>query len=168
MRRTSLVLAAALGIFAGTSCDKAPTAAPPPSGAEGVQILAGSSANSSATGVVRYVFGATTAHLSFIATTNGSGVATGKALYYSSNANVVAVINVTCLNVSSGTATFLGTVLESNDTSIEGDDAYWQVQDGSTDYASLVNLAEAGLGPSCTTPGEFDLVAVSAGTITVS
>ncbi|HEU0052845.1 MAG TPA: hypothetical protein VFQ39_06695, partial [Longimicrobium sp.] len=61
-----------------------------------------------------------------------------------------------------------GTVLESNDTSIEGDDASWQVQDGVTDYASLINLAEQGTGPSCTTPGEFDLTAVSAGTITIS
>jgi hypothetical protein len=168
MRRTSLVLAAALGIFAGTSCDKAPTAAPPPSGAEGVQILAGSSANSSATGVVRYVFGATTAHLSFIATTNGSSVATGKALYYSSNANVVMVINVTCLYVSSGTARFLGTILESNDTGIEGDDAYWEVRDASPDQASLINIAESGTGPDCSIPSEFDLVNVAAGTITVS
>lgn len=167
MRRASLILAAALGIFAGTSCDKAPTAAPPPT-ADGIQVLEGSSANSSATGVARYVFGATTAHLSFIATTNGSGVATGKALYYSSNANVVMVINVTCLYVSSGTARFLGTILESNDTSIEGDDAYWEVRDASTDQASLINLADAGLGPDCSVASEFDLVNIAAGTITVS
>jgi hypothetical protein len=57
---------------------------------------------------------------------------------------------------------------ESNDTSIEGKDAYWQVVDGSPDQASIVSLADAGTGPSCTTPGEFDLVNVAAGTITVS
>lgn len=167
MHRATLVLAAVLGSTVLASCDSAPTEAPRRS-ADGVRIAGTGTANSSATGVVRFTFGATTAHLSFIVTNNGSSVTTGKALYYSSNANVVAVINVTCLNVSSGTATFKGTILESNDTSIEGDDAYWQVQDGSTDYASLVNLADAGLGPSCTTPGEFDLVAISAGTITVS
>jgi hypothetical protein len=167
MNRAMLVVIAALGSTVVASCDSAPTEARTRS-ADGVRIAGTGTANSSATGVVRYVFGATTAHLSFIVTNNGSSVTTGKALYYSSNANVVAVINVTCLNVSGGTATFKGTILESNDTSIEGDDATWQVQDGVTDYASLVNLAESGNGPSCTTPGEFDLVAVAAGTITVS
>jgi hypothetical protein len=166
MKRATLLLLAAVAIPVA-SCDSAPTGtARAELGDAGISRTG--TANSSAVGVVRYTFGATTAHLSFIVNNNGSSVTTGKALYYSSNANVVMVINVTCLNVSGGTATFLGTVLESNDTSIEGDDAYWQVQDGSTDYASLVNLAESGQGPSCTTPGEFDLVAVSAGTITVS
>jgi hypothetical protein len=166
MRRATLLLLAAAAIPIA-SCDRAPTGtARADAGDAG--ILRSGTANSSAVGVVRYTFGATTAHLSFIVNNNGSSVTTGKALYYSSNANVVMVINVTCLNVSGGTATFLGTILESNDTGIEGDDAYWQVQDGSTDYASLISLADAGLGPSCTTPGEFDLVAVSAGTITVS
>jgi hypothetical protein len=134
---------------------------------DGVAIRETGTASASAVGVVRYTFGATTAHLSFIVSNSSGSVTTGKALYYSSNANVVMVINVTCLYKSGSTATFGGIVLESNDPSIEGDDASWQVQDGSTDYASLVNLAEAGLGPSCTTPGEFDLVAVSAGTITL-
>lgn len=166
MRRAALVLLAAVAIPVA-SCDRAPTSAARADAGD-AGILRDGTANSSAVGVVRFTFGATTAHLSFIVNNNGSSVTTGKALYYSSNANVVMVINVTCLNVSSGTATFLGTVLESNDAGIEGNDAYWQVQDGSPDQASLVNLAESGQGPSCTTPGEFDLVSVSAGTITVS
>jgi hypothetical protein len=166
MRHAPLILAAALGISTLASCDGGPTAAPP--SAHGAEILAGSSANSSATGVARYVFGATTAHLSFIATTNGSSVASGKALYYSSNANVVMVINVTCLYVSSGTARFLGTVVESNDPGIEGYDAYWEVRDASPDQASLINLAESGTGPDCSTASEFDLVNIAAGTITAT
>lgn len=166
MTHATLVIATALAVSLLTSCDSAPTAAPP--SAAGVEISAASSANSSATGVARYVFGATTAHLSFIATTNGSSVATGKALYYSSNANVVMVINVTCLHVSSGTARFLGTVLESNDTSLEGDDAYWEVRDAGTDQASLVNLGESGTGPDCSIASEFDLVNIAAGTITAT
>lgn len=166
MRNRALLLLASLALPAALSCDGGPTSAA--RSADGAGIVRAGTANSSATGVVRFTFGATTAHLSFIVSNSSTSATTGKALYYSSNANVVAVINVTCLNVSSGTATFLGTVLESNDSSIEGKDAYWQVQDGSTDYASLVNLADANTGPSCTTPGEFDLVAVSAGTITVS
>ena len=164
MRPFPLLLLAALAAPALGSCDRAPTAA---RAAEGAPVLTGT-ANASATGVVRFTFGATTAHLSFIVSNSSGSVTTGKALYYSSNANVVAVINVTCLYKSGSTATFGGTVLESNDASIEGDDASWQVQDGATDYATLVNLAEAGNGPSCTTPGEFDLTAVSAGSVTVS
>ena len=167
LRIGPLLLLAVLAIPAITSCDRAPTASGTRN-ADGVTILEGGTANASAVGVARYVFGATTLHLSFIVNNNGSSVTTGKALYYSSNANVVMVINVTCLNVSSGTATFLGTVLESNDTGIEGDDAYWQVVDGSPDQASLVSLADSGLGPSCTTPGEFDLVNVSLGDLVVN
>jgi hypothetical protein len=166
MRNRALLLLASLALPAALSCDGGPTSTART--ADGVGIVRTGTASSSATGVVRFTFGATTAHLSFIVTNSSTSATTGKALYYSSAANVVAVINVTCLNVSGGTATFLGTVLESNDASIEGKDAYWQVQDGSTDYASIVSLADAGFGPSCTTPGEFDLVAVSAGTLTVS
>lgn len=165
MKHRLFILAASL--IAIASCDRAPTEAAPRN-AGGVTISETGTANASAVGNVRYTFGATTLHLSFIVSNNGSSVTTGKALYYSSNANVVMVINVTCLYKSGSTATFLGTVLESNDPSIEGYDASWQVQDGVTDYASPINLAEGGFGPSCTTPGEFDLVAVSAGTIVVS
>jgi len=166
MRHRAFALIAAMALPAIASCDRAPTAAR--ESAEGVAISETGTANATAIGNVRFTFGATTAHLSFIVSNNGSSVTTGKALYYSSNANVVMVINVTCLYKSGNTATFGGTVLESNDSSIEGKDASWQVQDGATDYATLINLADAGLGPSCTTPGEFDLTAVSAGTITVS
>jgi hypothetical protein len=167
MRHRAIMLFAALALPAFASCDRAPTAAGRNS-AEGVTISETGTANSTAIGNVRFTFGATTAHLSFIVSNNGSSVTTGKALYYSSNANVVMVVNVTCLYKSGNTATFLGTVLESNDPSIEGDDAYWQVQDGTTDYASLINLADAGLGPSCTTPGEFDLNPVAAGSIVLT
>lgn len=166
MRRATLVLAV-LSIPAIASCDRAPTAAATRS-AEGITIQETGTANASAVGVARYVFGATTAHLSFIVTNSSTSVTTGKALYYSSAADIVMDINVTCLHKSGGTATFLGTINESNDTSIEGKDAYWQVVDGSPDQASIVSLADAGLGPSCTTPGEFDLVNIAAGTITVS
>lgn len=167
MRHPAILLLAAAALPAFASCDRAPTSAGRNS-AEGVSISESGTANSTAIGNVRFTFGATTAHLSFIVSNNGSSVTTGKALYYSSNANVVMVINVTCLSVSGNTATFLGTVLESNDSGIEGDDAYWQVQDGTTDYASLVNLADAGLGPDCTTPGEFDLSPVAAGSIVIT
>lgn len=166
MKRLGILLTPLAGVAAIASCDSAPTASARTP--DGITILETGTANASAIGVARYTFGATTAHLSFIVTNSATSVTTGKALYYSSAADVVLEINVTCLHKSGGTATFLGTVGESNDTSIEGKDAYWQVVDGSPDQASIVSLADAGTGPSCTTPAEFDLVNVAAGTITVS
>lgn len=166
MKRLAILLLGLSASAAVVSCDSAPTAAPRT--ADDVTILETGTANASAVGVARYTFGATTAHLSFIVSNSSTSVTTGKALYYSSAADVVMEINVTCLYKSGGTATFLGTIGESNDTSIEGKDAYWQVVDGSPDQASIVSLADAGTGPSCTTPGEFDLVNIAAGTITVS
>jgi len=167
MRRALFLFAAVLGTTVIASCDEAPTTSGTRN-VDGVTILKTGTANASAVGVARYVFGATTAHLSFIVNNSATSVTTGKALYHSSAANVVMVINVTCLHKSGGTATFLGTVQKSSDATLENKDASWQVVDGSPDQASLVNLADAGTGPSCTTPGEFDLVNIAAGTITVS
>lgn len=166
MRRATLLLPVLLGI-AAASCDQAPTAAAARN-ADDVTILETGTANASAVGVARYTFGATTAHLSFIVNNSSTSVTTGRALYYTSAADVVLTVNVTCLHKSGGTATFLGTIDESSDASLEGKDAYWQVVDGSPDQASLINIADSGTGPSCTTPAEFDLVNISAGTITVS
>lgn len=89
-------------------------------------------------------------------------------MYYTSAADIVLTVNVTCLHKSGGTVTFLGTIDESSDASLEGKDASWQMVDGSPDRSSLINIADANTGPSCTTPGEFDLVNVSAGNLTVS
>jgi len=166
MRRAALLVAVAL-VPAIASCDRAPTAAARRD-ADDVTILKTGTANASAIGVARYVFGATTAHLSFIVTNSSTSVTTGRALYYTSAAGVVLTVNVTCLHKSGGTATFLGTIDKSSDATLVGKDAYWQVVDGSPDQASIISLADAGQGPSCTTPGEFDLVNIAAGTITVS
>ncbi|HEU4882549.1 MAG TPA: hypothetical protein VFT45_09900 [Longimicrobium sp.] len=166
MRRAALLIAAAL-VPAIASCDRAPTAAARRD-ADDVTILKTGTANASAVGVARYVFGATTAHLSFIVNNSSTSVTTGRALYYTSAADIVLTVNVTCLHKSGGTATFLGTIDESSDASLEGKDAYWRVVDGTPDQASLINIADAGTGPSCTTNSEFDLVNIAAGTITVS
>jgi hypothetical protein len=164
MRRATLLLAAVLtaGI---ASCDEAPT----PTAARnagGVTISETGTPSVSAVGIVRYTYGATTAHLGIIVSNSSTSVTTGRAVYYSSAADVVLTVNITCLYKSGSTATFLGTVDESSDASLEGKDAYWQIVDGSPDQASLINIAAAGTAPSCTTPGEFDLVNVSAGNIT--
>lgn len=119
-------------------------------------------------GIVRFTFGSTTAHLGVIVSNSSTSVTTGRAVYYTSAADIVLTVNITCLHKSGGTVTFLGTIDESSDSSLEGKDASWQMVDGSTDQSSLINIADAGTGPSCTTPGEFDLVNVSAGNLTVS
>lgn len=167
MRRTAWLLLAALTLPAFASCDKAPTATKSNTHGD-IQVRRTGTANASAQGAVSFVFGTNTEDLSFVVSNNGSSVTTGWAMFYSHNAGVVAWINVTCLYKSGSTATFLGTVVASNSSSIIGDDAYWQVVDGSPDQASQVNLAGSGLGPSCTTPGEFDLVNITRGSLTVS
>jgi hypothetical protein len=166
MRRATLLFAAVLtaGI---ASCDDAPTPTATRN-AGGVTISETGTANASAVGIVRFTFGATTAHLGVIVNNSSTSVTTGRAVYYTSAADVVLTVNVTCLHKSGGTATFLGTIDESSDASLEGKDAYWQMVDATFDQSSLINIADAGTGPSCTTPGEFDLVNVSAGSITVS
>lgn len=168
MRRSTLLLVAALALPAAASCDGSPAAS---RSADNATIRRSGTANASAVGAVTFTYGFTTEDLSFAVFNNGSSTTTGFGLFYSHTADVVAAINVTCLHVSGTnpkTATFLGTIVQSSDSTIVGHDAYWQVQDGSTDYASLVSLAEGGNGPSCTTPGEFDLVAVTRGNITVN
>ena len=167
MRRIALALLLLVPTLA--SCGEGggtPTAAARTPG--GVEVRRSGTANASAQGVVTYTFGSSTADLSFIVSNNGSSVTTGWALYRSRGAGVIIAVNVTCLHVSGNTATFLGTITQSNSAGLVGDDAYWQVVDGSPDQASLINLADAGLGPSCTTPGEFDLVNVSLGDLIVN
>lgn len=166
MTRATLLLAAVLAAGVA-SCDEAPTPTATRS-AGGVTISETGTANASAVGIVRFTFGATTAHLGVIVNNSSTSVTTGRAVYYTSAADVVLTVNVTCLHKSGGTVTFLGTIDESSDASLEGKDASWQMVDGSPDQSSLINIADAGTGPACTSPGEFDLVNVSAGNLVVS
>jgi hypothetical protein len=165
MRAAFLVLA----LVAAAACDGGPTAARTPGHNPGsVQIRKTGTASATAQGAYSIVFGSNTEDISFLVSNSGSSVTSGWAMFYSHNAGVVAYISVSCLYVSNHVATFLGSVVASNDGTIVGDDAYWQVVDNSPDESSLVSLASAGNGPSCTTPGEFDLVNISSGGLTVS
>jgi hypothetical protein len=164
MRHAALGLLALLAIPLA-SCDRAPTASAAARRPDAPVRLDGT-ANASAVGAVRFTFGTNLYDLSFVVSNNGASVTTGYAQFHSHNAGVIGAIDVTCLFVSGNTATFLGEVVESNDAGIIGLEASWQVTDGSPDFASQVNLAEE--GPDCTTPGEFDLAAVSAGIIEVN
>jgi hypothetical protein len=167
MRRIALALLLLVPPLASCGDGGTPTAARRTGDVGEMEIRRTGTANASAQGVVTYTYGSSTADLSFIVSNNGSSVTTGWALYRSRGAGVIMAINVTCLHVSGNTATFLGTVTQSNDSGIIGNDAYWQVVDGSPDQASLINLAASGDGPSCTTPGEFDLANVSLGNLVV-
>lgn len=164
MKRIALLLPAVLLI---ASCDSAPTPTASRNAGD-VTISETGTANASAVGIVRFTFGATTAHLGVIVNNSSTSVTTGRAVYYTSAADIVLTVNVTCLHKSGTTVTFLGTIDESSDASLEGKDASWQMVDGSPDQSSLINIADAGTGPSCTTPGEFDRVNVSAGNLVVS
>ncbi len=168
MRRIALALLVLAAPLASCGDGGTPTAARRGGEAGDVEIRRTGTANASAQGVVTYTYGSSTADLSFIVSNNGSSATTGWALYRSRGAGVIIAVNVTCLHVSGNTATFLGTITQSNDSGIIGFDAYWQVVEGSPDQASLINLAAGGDGPSCTTPGEFDLVNVSLGDLVVN
>jgi hypothetical protein len=167
MRRPTFVLLA-LASLAAASCDGGPTTAARGPELGDITIRGTGTANATATGAFTFTFGASTQTQSFAVVNDGSSNTTGFATFYSHNADVVAAIQVTCLNVTGTnpkTATFLGTIIESSDPLIEGNDAWWQVIDGTPDQASLVNLAESGNGPSCTTPGEFDHASITRGAI---
>jgi hypothetical protein len=169
MKHAALLLLAALAAPALTGCDGAPTAARGQQHTSGgIDIRKTGTANATAQGAYSIVFGTNTEDISFLVSNNGSSATSGWAMFYSHNAGVVAYINVTCLYVSNHVATFLGTVVASSDGTIVNDDAYWQVVDGSPDQSSTVSLAAHGDGPSCTTPGEFDLVNLSKGSLTVT
>ncbi len=167
MRRPTFVLLA-LASLAAASCDGGPTTAREPEIGD-LTIRRTGTANATASGGITFSFGASTQTQGFAVVNSGSSATTGFATIYSHNADISFAVQVTCLNVTgttTKTATFLGTVIESSDPNVaEGKDAYWQVVDGSPDQASLVNLADQGTGPSCTTPGEFDLVNITRGAI---
>lgn len=165
MTRHARLLLALLAVPAVASCDRAPTTAREGRTTGSTEIRRTGTANASAVGAVKLSSGYT---LSFVVSNNGSSVTTGTALFYSPTADVVGAINVTCLSVSGGHAKLSGTVVSSNDSGIVGNDAYFEVQDGSPDQANTVNLAESGTGPSCLDSPEYDLVNVSAGSLTVS
>jgi hypothetical protein len=169
MRRPTFVLLA-LASLAAASCDGGPTTAREPE-VDDITIRRTGTANATASGGITFSFGASTQTQGFAVVNSGSSVTTGFATIYSHNADISLAIQVTCLNVTGSgprTATFLGTVIESSDASLEGKDASWQVVDGSPDQASLVNFADSGTGPSCTTPGEFDLVNITRGVIVLT
>jgi hypothetical protein len=164
MKHTALLLAAVLAVPAFAGCDKTPTAGARDRQAGSVDIRHTGTANASVVAAVRLSSGYT---LGVVASNNGSSVTTGTAVLYSVTGDVAASIDIKCISKSAGHAKLSGTVNESSDASIEGKDAYFEVKDAAIDQANTVNLADAGTGPTCLTPPEYDLVNIAAGTVIV-
>lgn len=164
MKHAALILAAVLAVPAFASCDKAPTSARGRD-AGTVEARHTGTANASVVASYRLSSGYT---LGVVASNNGSSVTTGVAVLYSVTGDVAASIDIKCISKSGGHAKLSGTVNESSDTSIEGDDAYFEVNDAAIDQANTVNLASAGTGPTCLDSPEYDLANIAAGVVIVS
>jgi hypothetical protein len=163
MKAAALALLAALTIPAA-SCDRAPTAARASTPA-GATIRKTGTASASVTAAVRLSSGYT---LGVVASNNGSSVTTGTAVAYSATGGVVLSVTINCISTSGGLAKLSGTVNKSSDASIVGDDAFFEVQDGTPDQANTINLAASGTGPTCQDSPEYDLTSIAAGTVIVS
>jgi hypothetical protein len=165
MKHAALIVAAVLAVPAFAGCDKAPTTSARERDAGNVEIRATGTANASVVAAVKLSSGYT---LGVVASNNGSSVTTGRAVLYSVTGDVAASIDITCISKSGGHAKLSGTVNESSDASIEGMDAYFEVNDAVIDQANTVNLAASGTGPTCLQSPEYDLANISAGTVIVS
>lgn len=163
MRTTALVLLAAL-VVPVASCDRAPTAARNRAGGD-VEIRKTGTANASVVAAVRLSSGYT---LGVVASNNGSSVTTGTAVAYSATGDVAFSVDINCISRSGTRAKLSGTVNESSDATIEGMDAYFEVQDGTPDQANTINLAASGTGPTCLGSPEYDLANIASGTVIVN
>jgi len=161
MKHAALILAAVLAV----GCDKAPTTSARGRDGGTVEVRHTGTASASVVAAFKLSSGYT---LGVVASNNASSVTTGTAVLYSVTGDVVASIDIKCISKSGGHAKLSGTVNESSDTGIEGDDAYFEVVDAAIDQANTVNLAAAGTGPTCLDSPEYDLVNISAGTVIVS
>jgi hypothetical protein len=128
----------------------------------------------SASGAGHITFGSSHEHNSFNATRADDGSVTGHAQVIDRTASglVRFQVDINCLNVTGNVATLSGIVTSSNEESLVGMEALWQVVDNGEgadppDLMSLVNLHEPGFGPDCTVPSEFDLVPLEGGNIQV-
>jgi opacity protein-like surface antigen len=128
----------------------------------------------SARGAGQIHFGNSHEFVSFDASLQDDGTATGSAVFHSVSAGVRGHIDVNCLNVIGNFAIVSGVITSSNDPGIVGDEAAFAVQDNGEghgappDLMSLVNIYEVGVGPDCHVLAEYDLVPLDSGNIQVS
>ena len=130
----------------------------------GDATLAPSGTAQSVTGGGTITFGASKEHVSVrVFGTSGS------AQFHDNTVagNVNGHVEINCVRIVGNEATLSGIVTHSNDPTIEGFEALFQIRDNGEggrgegpDFMSPVLLHEVGIGPDCLIPGEFDLVPV--------
>jgi hypothetical protein len=162
MRRCSFVLL----VFASVTlaCDRAPTVPETAADARsnGDPSLDASAAGPSVTGGGTITFGESVEHVSV----NVRGQS-GLAVFHDKAAggNFSGQIEINCVRIVENEATLSGIVTHSNEPSLEGLEALFQLRDNGEgasgpDFMSPVLFHEVGIGPNCLIPGEFDLVPV--------
>jgi hypothetical protein len=93
--------------------------------------------------------------------------ASGRATFHDNtvSGNVNGQVDINCVRIVDNEATLSGIVTHSNDPTIEGFEALFQIRDngegsGRRDFMSPVLLHAVGTGSDCLIPGEFDLAPV--------
>jgi hypothetical protein len=126
-------------------------------------IRAAAAGGPSVTGGGTITFGASKEHVSVTV----FGVS-GHAQFHDNtvSGNVNGHIEINCVRIVGNEATLSGIVTHSNDPTIEGFEALFQIRDNDRsaasgpDFMSPVLLHEVGIGPNCLVPSEFDLAPV--------
>jgi hypothetical protein len=162
IRRSVAALPLALAVLA---CDRAPTdptISPSAGGSAASAPLA--AGEPSVTGGGTITFGTSVEHVSV----NVVG-ASGRAVFHDKAAggNFTGQIEINCVRIVGSEATLSGIVTHSNEPSLEGLEALFQIRDNGEgasaagpDFMSPVLFHEVGIGPDCSVPSEFDLVPV--------
>jgi hypothetical protein len=162
MRRCSIVLLALTSVT--LACDRTPTL--PESAADSRSnsdpSFAAADAGPSVTGGGTITFGESVEHVSV----NVRGFS-GRATFHDKAAggNFSGQIEIDCVRIVGNEATLSGIVTHSNEPSLEGLEALFQLRDNGEgasgpDFMSPVLFHEVGIGPNCLIPSEFDLVPV--------
>jgi hypothetical protein len=157
------------------ACEAAPTAAPTAglSGSRPQYDASVPTAGSpSARGAYSFTFATNEEHVTFhAAQINVDGTAEGRAQFRDKTARTSGQIEINCLTVVGTLAAVSGIVTHTNNPSIEGFEALFQVvdngkgKDSPPDLASPILFHLPGIGPDCRIPGEADFVPIDQGDI---
>ena len=162
MARGSLVALALALVTLG--CERAPTGPASPLGARSASdgAVAASAAGPSVTGAGTITFGSSQEHLSVSAFGT-----TGHAVFHDQAAggDFHGQIDINCVRIVGNEATISGIVSHSNNPTLEGMEALFQIRDNGNgastpDFMSPILFHAVGVGPDCLVPSEFDLVPV--------
>ena len=164
LRRSLGSLALALVSVLALACERAPTgpASSMTAKAAGGVAAGAAAAGPSVTGAGTITFGASQEHVSVSA----FGTA-GHAVFHDQAAggDFHGQIDINCVRIVGNEATISGIVSHSNDPTLEGMEALFQIRDNGNgastpDFMSPILFHAVGAGPDCLVPSEFDLVPV--------